>query len=375
MTNLLDLPAEILNQICEQLCYHCRNPRHFVNADEEESVEDKRALAKSCRTSRILLNLGQPVLYHYYATGNLAPVVDNGIERHSMPRRMPDDDKLALFLRTIIERPDLNQMVRSLQLVHNDQSMPVTGELYTLLKSHVVQTGQLPEPLEDTSMYSCGRREVWMQGAQTTATTTTMTTTTTATASTAMEASTELNWFGTFFHNRDALRGWIQAITILKTAESLESLFVAADDERCPCVVSGFKLPRLKRMLLRGGGFGGAHMPEWLKLRSFASDVEELYINFAPGSGWVPLANQNPMANLKKLFIVGLDPDSLEVLLSNCPALEGLEYYFPNPVWDWYPSEYNTALKQVKTTLRRLCFVRIPSTGNQDLRCILEDDD
>lgn len=376
MTNLLDLPAEILNQICEQLCYHCRNPRHFVNADEEESVEDKRALAKLCRTSRILLNLGQSVLYHYYATGNLAPVVDNGIERHSMPRRMPDDDKLALFLRTIIERPDLNQMVRSLQLVHNEQSMPVTGELYTLLKSHVVQTGQLPEPLEDTSMYSCGRREVWMQGAQTTATTTTMTTTTTtATASTAMEASTELNWFGTCFHNRDALRGWIQAITILKTAESLESLCVAADGERCPCVVSGFKLPRLKRMLLRGGGFGGAHMPEWLKLRSFASDVEELYIDFAPGSGWVPLANQNPMANLKKLFIVGLDPDSLEVLLSNCPALEGLEYYFPNPVWDWYPSEYNTALKQVKTTLRRLCFVRIPSTGNQDLRCILEDDD
>ncbi|KAJ0382203.1 hypothetical protein COL922a_013041 [Colletotrichum nupharicola] len=136
MTDLLDLPAEILNQICEQLCYYCRNPRHFVNAYEEESVEDKRVLAKLCRTSRILLNLGQPVLYHYYATGNLAPVVENGIERRSMPRRMPDDDKLALFLRTIIERPDLNQMVRSLQLVHDDQSPPITHELYTLLKRH-----------------------------------------------------------------------------------------------------------------------------------------------------------------------------------------------------------------------------------------------
>ncbi|KAH9231778.1 hypothetical protein K456DRAFT_1739950 [Colletotrichum gloeosporioides 23] len=61
MTNLLDLPAEILTQICEQLCYHCRNPRHFVNADEEESIEDKRALAKLCRTSRTLLNLEQPL--------------------------------------------------------------------------------------------------------------------------------------------------------------------------------------------------------------------------------------------------------------------------------------------------------------------------
>ncbi|KAH9231777.1 hypothetical protein K456DRAFT_1726739 [Colletotrichum gloeosporioides 23] len=116
-------------------------------------------------------------------------------------------------------------------------------------------------------------------------------------------------------------------------------------------------------------------MHEWLKLRSFASDVEELYIDFDPGSGWIPLANQNPMANLRKLFIVGLFPDPLEALLSNCSALEDLEYYFPNPVWDWNPSEYNAALKQVKKTLRRLCFVRIPSTGNQDLRCILEDDD
>ncbi|KAH0431658.1 hypothetical protein CcaCcLH18_06962 [Colletotrichum camelliae] len=108
MTQLLDLPSEILSQICEELCYHCRNPRHFVNADEEDSIGDKRALAKLCCTGCALLNLGQPVLCHYYATGNLEPVLDNGIKRYSDPWRTLDDDKLTLFLRTIIERPQLS---------------------------------------------------------------------------------------------------------------------------------------------------------------------------------------------------------------------------------------------------------------------------
>jgi hypothetical protein len=65
------LPEDLLILISSEFSLHCQNPKSFVNADVPKVRDNKRALSRLCRTSRALNTAAQPVLFHYFATGNL----------------------------------------------------------------------------------------------------------------------------------------------------------------------------------------------------------------------------------------------------------------------------------------------------------------
>ena len=110
------LPVDVLDLIFENLCYHCQKPGNFVNADEHEVVENKRALARLCCTCTAICNVAQPILYHYYATGNFCKA-GMPYREHWKDAEPWDYDFFPQFLRTIIARPDLAEHVKSLQII------------------------------------------------------------------------------------------------------------------------------------------------------------------------------------------------------------------------------------------------------------------
>lgn len=114
------LPNEILAQICSCLCFHCRSPGIFPNSNTKESRMDKITLARLCRASKMLCSFAQPVLFHYYATGNLARSVRTDFQEYNRSWDVEywnfEDDKLPAFLRSLITRPDLALCIKSLQL-------------------------------------------------------------------------------------------------------------------------------------------------------------------------------------------------------------------------------------------------------------------
>lgn len=117
------LPVELLERVCCFLCFHCRTPGCFPNADIADVVADKASLARLCRVSKSVCAVAQPFVFHYYATGNLPwyyrddpthPGYLYSLLLESWPRT---NDLLPFFLRSIILRPDLAKCVRALQLV------------------------------------------------------------------------------------------------------------------------------------------------------------------------------------------------------------------------------------------------------------------
>lgn len=90
---------------------------------------DKITLARMCRASRMLCSIAQPVLFHYYASGNLA----RSVRSWNVEHWSPEDDKLPAFLRTLITRPDLALCVKSLQLQGSGVQDVCSPELMLLL--------------------------------------------------------------------------------------------------------------------------------------------------------------------------------------------------------------------------------------------------
>lgn len=111
-------PTEVLVIIYRSLCFHCAHPEKFPNADIPDTRASKAALAHICRLSKRHQSIAQPILYHYYATGNLIQERKEYLpsDKTYAPR---EDDKLPHFVRTILQRPDLAVNIRSLQLVNN----------------------------------------------------------------------------------------------------------------------------------------------------------------------------------------------------------------------------------------------------------------
>lgn len=77
---LVDLPVELIGQICAYLCMHCQLP-HGSIVDVPmpvyiEGREGQRALACLSRTSRTLKDVAQPILFHYYHTGSIPEIED-----------------------------------------------------------------------------------------------------------------------------------------------------------------------------------------------------------------------------------------------------------------------------------------------------------
>ena len=116
------LPVELVARICSLLCPHCEAPDSFMftlsDAEWETgnvSLETGHAsLARFSKTSRRIAAIAQPYLFHYFATGRQIRFIEDGtIAISGLPN---ENHRLALFLRTVIQRPELAVRVKALRL-------------------------------------------------------------------------------------------------------------------------------------------------------------------------------------------------------------------------------------------------------------------
>lgn len=88
-----------------------RESRCVSQCRHSRSCGGQERLAHLSSVSKRIRAIAQPILFHYYATGNLPRLTGD--------RRLysKDDDKLCAFFRSIIKRPDLATCVKCIQFV------------------------------------------------------------------------------------------------------------------------------------------------------------------------------------------------------------------------------------------------------------------
>jgi hypothetical protein len=96
------LPHELLHEVCEYLCWHCRGETPVTDPTEPVTrpwtPDEQTALLSLSRTSRSLRAVAQPVLHHHLHTVR--------------------ESDVFLFVRTLTERPDLRVSVIEVDIIH-----------------------------------------------------------------------------------------------------------------------------------------------------------------------------------------------------------------------------------------------------------------
>lgn len=119
--SLAAIPNELLFEICGYLCLHCQLP-HFIDIPHttwEEGRVGQSSLVNLSRTCRHLRDIAQPILFHYYYSGD-APISPPGgldLSQYINNNEMIENGKMISFLYSIISRPDLASSVKALALV------------------------------------------------------------------------------------------------------------------------------------------------------------------------------------------------------------------------------------------------------------------
>ncbi|OBT61321.1 hypothetical protein VE03_09524 [Pseudogymnoascus sp. 23342-1-I1] len=309
------LPNEVLDRICYYLCFHCQNPGIFPNSDTKENRTDKVALARLCRASKRLNAVAQPTLFHYYAAGNLPRKANTDLGR---TRQFfgEEDDKLPLFVRTLVSRPDLAACVTALQLQTSNAATDYTPETLDRFAQAsralglATPTPLYPEPNKYRSLLTRHRRNI---------------------------------------------HRWLQALAIALTPR-LEMLLHVLEDVTPYDYLedSEVELPALKTVALRGS-HADYDLHDARPLIAAAPNLDTLY---ALDCG-DPVENQSWLAlgGVRKIVLDGLQPVDMAETLSGCHSLQDLEYY----MYDWSESSLIIrALAPVMQDLRRLCLSRLP---------------
>ncbi|PHH92737.1 hypothetical protein CDD83_5566 [Cordyceps sp. RAO-2017] len=324
------MPTEIIRQICKHLCFHCQQPAAFPNADSTEVRDCKSSLSRLCGTSRRICAIAQPVLYHYYATGNLPTQAGFGL--HHTIREPSEDDKLPLFLRTMMQRPDLAAHVRALQLVDSDM---VNGCCDDLVRDLGVQMRHFNiQPPDKVGALSCG---------------------------------------DVFLRNRPfSVEGhrWLEELAIALSPR-LEMLLVAHTAPSRFFWNANISMSQLKSLAIRGYS-GQYYFSEATSLIAAAPKLQTLYLlDCSHFMGWrqvFDLSLELVLANLRQLIVNGLRAEHLEKILRSCSRLQDLEYYQQTAPGIWNVGQVVQSIMPARHTLRRLYFACLPmATSNLNL--------
>ncbi|KFZ06280.1 hypothetical protein V501_07560 [Pseudogymnoascus sp. VKM F-4519 (FW-2642)] len=310
------LPNEVLDRICFYLCFHCQNPGIFPNSDTAENRADKAALTGLCRSSKRLNAVAQPILFHYYAAGNLPRKVNTDLGR---TRQFfgEEDDKLPLFVRTLVARPDLAACITSLQL-----------------QTCNAGTGCPPEILNSFARAS---KELGL-----------------ATPTPLYPEPNKYRTLATRY--RRNIHRWLQALSIALTPR-LEMLLHVLEDVTPYDYFedSRVELPALKTVALRGS-HADYDLHDVGPLVAAAPNLDTLYAldcgDPVESQSWLPLGG------LRRIVVEGLQTGDLAEVLSGCHSLQNLEYF----MYSWVDSvPVMGALAPVRADLRGLCLSRLPS--------------
>lgn len=337
--SLLDLPNEVLNDICSQLCIHCQLIQS-ADIDQETTaaaLQGQQALARLSRCSKLLQEIAQPVLFHFFCSER-SPLNDDGtsefresnIEAHNtMYTRAVY--QLSGFVRTIIKRPDLKTKVR-------------VFTLYTVAIPHVrTRHERINEILRSQDALICS---LYIGG---------MDDVVAATRPTLTPQKSYLQVLGDLQYLALALcRSTLEDLLLdravfpfwSRTAQPSTSTRWAWD----------YELPRLTRLLLPGMYNGRASTCTIESAQYFLHHAPNLRVFVAPDctydhhwSDWAVVM----LSCLTRLSVTGVTVSRLKEILECCPAIEELEYQNPS---DDYTPIVPLNLDAVKATIRRLCF-------------------
>ncbi|KFY85485.1 hypothetical protein V500_08380 [Pseudogymnoascus sp. VKM F-4518 (FW-2643)] len=313
------LPEELLVRICSYLCFHCQNPDDFPNPDEPCVRESKATLARFCRVSKRMLAVGQPILYHYYATGNILGPIQPMISDYPTA-----DDKLPAFLCTLIRHPFLATHIRSLQLQEMQSThLPAFApELLPLLNSASRTHGVRPP----TSLQ-------WV-------------------IDPTLPRPKDANEKKT----RVTIHLWLRELAIILTPHT-EKLMYGHKPFSPPTHIeaSDRVLPALTSLTCRSGGKMFSPSMTQLLLRR-APNLVSLHVIDILGTYGDGVADNVPPAlpQVRRLVAEGLRMDTFQMMIRWCEGVRDVEYYYHTT---FYGVEMLGALAPIRGVLRRFCYM------------------
>ncbi|KAK1660010.1 hypothetical protein BDP55DRAFT_636491 [Colletotrichum godetiae] len=342
---MASLPLELVEQICSLLCFHCQHPETFPDAGTDDYRLSKRALSRLCRVSRRICAVTQPFLFHDYATGGLPEGHNCGIGTQSSHRSQGEahDDRLSLFLRSIIQRPDLASHTRTLQLVENDVISGCTPDLAPLLIKATEDAGALRHAPSrgylQTKIWSgfSGQPEKLLR------------------------------------IQRRKIHHWLEELAII-LSPNVAMLLMARDSfvDYEHIRDSRASFPALRAIALRGVR-KNHHIYEASALFNAAPNLEDLYsMQCSLFDGQSPWTLVKPwtlkLANLRRLSLGEIGFEDLSLLVRCCPKLEELAVtakaiYGNSGIEYWDMSKLLQTLDPIRQNLRKLrlsCVSRRP---------------
>ncbi|OBT76893.1 hypothetical protein VF21_04723 [Pseudogymnoascus sp. 05NY08] len=356
------VPNEIIAQICSYLCSHCQNPGVFPNSNTVEARTEKVTLARMCRASKRICSIAQPVLFHYYACGNLPRKVHTEFSEHyadwNREQWNLEDDKLAVFVRTLITRPELAACVESLQLKSSGVQDVCTPELMKILGDAGSALGfKLPTGWRWdgwTGKYP----KLWTDEVQP----------------------------GSFNENRLDFHKWLMAVAIALTprteslmhmCEYLEDLDWSMGTQRM--------LPALKTLALRGAQRSDYFLFQIHPFLTSAPNLQTLYAFDCRGnaiSSFLILSFEEDdgdswtedlaVGKLRKLVLDEIPTAAFEKLMERCVDLEDLVYYIH--FWIDCP-DITRAFSQTEKKLKKLSLGYLPNPVTTGYESVLDDED
>lgn len=319
--SLVELPAEILAMICGELCLHCRGrQRHeyIVGVPEKaalEAREDKRALARLSRVCKVLRAAAQPVVFHYFHSGNQPRMISR--LRWDMTRfrvSTAEDDLLLPFLRSLVERPDLASEVKALSLYYSECHRGAREESLAALAEASMRLGMdmlahyIKRYPQELAIALCPRLEQLL---------------------TSQSGRSTFEDLATFAGQLPALE-YIAAV-------------VSVDNETSP---NEYHFQGLRRLLVRAPNLRVLEAADCGR----NSDLDERFCFDRSAFGI-------PLPQLRRLSVSSLSPLYIRKVLRHCPALEDLEAWISDEDDQDDPCGLdNDDLLPVRGTLRRLCY-------------------
>lgn len=325
-----DLPVEIFTAICRNLCVHCQHA-HVVDLPSDEidhAIEAQQALSRLSRTCRRLRSIAQPILYHCYYSGRQSNLSDSSESQGDTDVRGHEVGILRVFLRTLLQRPDLAKQVRALAL-------------FALRED---SAGKTPQDMQDL-FRQAGERAGFR----------------------ALPSYEQVD------------SKWLQEASIMAAPFVEQLLIYRSSSEGLQYIRdSPFYLPNLKYLVLPGQGKNPdecCHIQQMQDVLVKAQNLEILAASDADCGTDIPLRErfraepwETALSSLRRLSLHGLDPDNLAKILRRSPVLEDLEYFCD---MDKYTVLQHNHLAPVSRSLRRLCYTSTTwehtSGGAQDI--------
>ncbi|XEU99227.1 hypothetical protein FSHL1_004514 [Fusarium sambucinum] len=325
-----DLPVEIFTAICRNLCVHCQHA-HVVDLPPDQidhAIEAQQALSRLSRTCRRLRSIGQPILYHCYHSGRQSDLSNSPDCLNGTGARSCEVRNLSVFLRTLLQRPDLAKNVRALALF--------------ALKEDTV--GKISPDMQDL-FRQAGERAGFR----------------------ALPSYERVD------------SKWLQEASIMATPFVEQLLIYRSSSEGLQYIRdSPFYLPNLKYLVLPGQVKNPdecCHIQQMQDVLVKAQNLEILAASDADCGTDIPLRErfraepwETALSSLRRLSLHGLDPDNLAKILRRSPVLEDLEYFCD---MDKYTVLQHNHLAPVSQSLRRLCYTTTTwehtSGGAQDI--------